>query len=164
MADKSSFTPDEWKLLLGAPMLAGMAVTLAEPNGLWGMLKESMAGARSMLEAKQDAGASPLIKALVADMETSEGRGHAKDAFKAQLSAKSAAELKPQVIAALSKIGSLLDAKAPAEAAGFKVWLKHTAEKVAEASSEGGFLGFGGIQVTDAEKASIAEVAAALKA
>jgi hypothetical protein len=163
MADKSSFTPDEWNTLLGAPMLAGMAVTLAEPNGLWGMLKEGMAGARSLLDAKQDAGASPLIKALVADMETSEGRGHAKDAFKAQLTGKSAAELKPQVIAALAKIGALLDSKAPAEAVGFKTWLKHTAERVAEASSEGGFLGFGGIKVTDAEKASIADVAAALK-
>jgi hypothetical protein len=36
------------------------------------------------------------------------------------------------------------------------------AEKVAEASTEGGFLGFGGIRVTDAEKASIVEVAKAL--
>ena len=96
-------------------------------------------------------------------METSEGRSHAKDAFKAQLPAKSAAELKPLVIAALAKIGTLVDSKAPAEAAGFKVWLKHTAEKVAEASAEGGFMGFGGVQVTDAEKASIAEVASALK-
>jgi len=41
MADKSSFTPDEWKVVLSSPMLAGLAVTLAEPSGLWGMLKES---------------------------------------------------------------------------------------------------------------------------
>ena len=115
MADKSSFTPVEWNTLLGAPMLAGMAVTLAEPNGLWGMLKEGMAGARSLLEAKQDAGASPLIKALVADMETSEGRGDAKDAFKAQLTGKSAAELKPQVIAALAKIGTRAGSEKPLE-------------------------------------------------
>ena len=33
MTGKSSFRPDEWNILLGAPMLAGMAVTLAEPNG-----------------------------------------------------------------------------------------------------------------------------------
>jgi hypothetical protein len=36
------------------------------------------------------------------------------------------------------------------------------AQKVAEASSEGGFLGFGGVQVSDAEKASLADVARAL--
>jgi hypothetical protein len=57
-----------------------------------------------------------------------------------------------------------LDAKAPADATAFKAWLKHVAEKVAEASTEGGFLGFGGVRVTDAEKASIAEVAQALGA
>ena len=49
MADKSSFTPEEWKVVVSSPMLAGLAVTLAEPSGLWGMLKESMAGARALL-------------------------------------------------------------------------------------------------------------------
>ena len=32
MATKANFTPDEWKAILGSPMLAGMAVTLAEPS------------------------------------------------------------------------------------------------------------------------------------
>ena len=42
MANKASFTPEEWKQLLEA-MLASIAVTAAEPSGLWGMLKESFA-------------------------------------------------------------------------------------------------------------------------
>ena len=29
MAQKTSFTADEWKAILASPMLAGMAVTLA---------------------------------------------------------------------------------------------------------------------------------------
>jgi hypothetical protein len=33
---------------------------------------------------------------------------------------------------------------------------------VAEASKEGGFLGIGGVQVSEAEKATLAEIAAAL--
>ena len=40
MADKTSFTKDEWTLLLESPMIAGMAITAAEPSGLWGLLKE----------------------------------------------------------------------------------------------------------------------------
>ena len=36
MTDKSSFTPDEWKLLLESPMAAGIAISAAEPSGLWG--------------------------------------------------------------------------------------------------------------------------------
>ena len=43
MADKSNFTPDEWKLLLESVTMAGVAVSAADPSGLWGLLKESFA-------------------------------------------------------------------------------------------------------------------------
>ena len=163
MADKSDFTADEWKIVLSSPMLAGMAVTLGEPSGLFGTLKESMASARAMLETRSDPGASNLIKAILADIETSEGRTTAKEGLKSELTGKSAAEIKQQIIAKLARLGEIIDAKAGAEGPGFKAWLKQVAEKVAEAASEGGFLGFGGVKVTDAEKASIADVAKALK-
>jgi hypothetical protein len=39
MADKSNFTPDEWKLLLESVMMAGIAVSAADPSGLWGLLE-----------------------------------------------------------------------------------------------------------------------------
>jgi hypothetical protein len=48
MADKTSFTKDEWTLLLESPMIAGMAITAAEPSGLWGLLKESFAGGAAL--------------------------------------------------------------------------------------------------------------------
>jgi hypothetical protein len=163
MADKSSFSADEWKAILSSPMLAGMAVTLGEPSGLWGTMKESMASARALLETRSDPGASNLIKAILADIETSEGRTIAKEGLKSDLTGKSAAEIKQQIIAKLARVGEIIDTKAGAEAAGFKSWLKQVAEKVADAASEGGFLGFGGVKVTDAEKASIADVAKALK-
>ena len=139
MADKSSFTPEEWKVVLSSPMLAGLAVTLAEPSGLWGMLKESMASARALLTAAKDPGASELVKAVLADMETSEGRGIARDELKADLTGKSPAELKQEVIAKLTQAGQILDAKAPGESAAFKTWLKHVADQVAEAASGGDF-------------------------
>jgi hypothetical protein len=164
MATKANFTPDEWKIVLGSPMLAGLAVTLAEPSGIWGMIKEGMASGNATLQAKTDPGATELAKALVADMETSEGRRVAQDGLKSELTAKSPAELKQQVIATLTRLGKILDAKAPGDAAAFKAWLNHIAEQVAEAASEGGFLGFGGVKVTDAEKVSIEEVAQALRA
>ncbi|WP_245317843.1 hypothetical protein [Ensifer sp. 1H6] len=52
MADKSAFTPEEWTLLLESVMMAGIAVTAAEPSGLWGMLKEGLANSRALLQAK----------------------------------------------------------------------------------------------------------------
>ena len=82
MATKANFTADEWKVILSSPALAGMAVTLAEPSGIWGMMKEGMASGSALLEAKGDPGASELAKALVAAMETSEGRSSARDGLK----------------------------------------------------------------------------------
>ena len=48
MADKTNFTKEEWTLLLESPMIAGMAVTAADPSGLWGLLKESFAGGTAL--------------------------------------------------------------------------------------------------------------------
>jgi hypothetical protein len=67
MTDKSNFTPDEWKLILESVMMAGIAVSAAEPSGLWGLLKESFAGGTALVTAKMDSGSNPLIKAVVAE-------------------------------------------------------------------------------------------------
>lgn len=164
MADKSSFTSEEWKVVLSSPMLAGLAVTMAEPSGIWGMLKESMASASAVVAAGKDAKATPLMKALLTDMETSEGRSIARDEITSGLKGKTATEIKELVIARLAQAGKILDARAPDEAAAFKSWLKYVADQVAESASEGGVLGFGGQRVTDNERATIAEVGRALNA
>ena len=52
MADKTRFTPDEWTKLLESPMMAGIAITAAEPSGLWGLLKESFSGGWALLRPK----------------------------------------------------------------------------------------------------------------
>ena len=161
MAAKTDFTADEWKLLLESVMMSGIAVTAAEPSGLWGTLKESFASARTMASGK--GGSSDLIKALVSDFETSEGRTIAREGLSAQLKGSTPAEIKAKSIAALGQAAALLDAKAPGDAAAVKAWLRQVSHDVAEASKEGGFLGFGGVTVSDAEKATLGEIDAALK-
>ena len=47
--------------------LAGIAVSAADPSGLWGMLKESFASGRTLLEAKSTVGDNTLVKAIIAD-------------------------------------------------------------------------------------------------
>ena len=54
MATKSNFTSEEWGKLLASPMVAGMAITAADPGGLWSLLKEGMAGGWALLEARQN--------------------------------------------------------------------------------------------------------------
>jgi hypothetical protein len=162
MATKTDFTTDEWKMILGSPMMAGMAVTLGDPSGLWGTMKEGMASGNALLEAKAATGTNALVKELVAAMETPEGRAAARDGIKAQVAGKPLTEIKAQLLSSLALVGKTLDTKAPQDSAPFKNWLGHVAEKVAEASSEGGFLGIGGVQVSEAETATIAEMKKAL--
>ena len=161
MANKASFTTDEWKRLLEGVMMAGIAVTAAEPSGLWGTLKESFSSARSMAAGKS--GSSELVKALIADLETSEGRGIAREGLKEQLKGSKAPEIKSRSVDALRQLAGLLESKAPQDAAAVKSWLMGISQSAAEASKEGGFLGFGGVQVSDAEKATLTEIKSALK-
>ena len=161
MAAKSDFTPDEWKLLLESVMMSGIAVTAADPNGLWGTLKESFASARTMASGKE--GASDLIKVIISDFETSAGRGIARDGLREQLKGSKPAEIKEKSVEALRQAAALLDAKAPQEAPAVKAWLRQISHNVAEASKEGGFLGFGGVAVSEAEKATLGEIDALLK-
>ena len=162
MADKSNFTPEEWKLLLESVMMAGIAVTVAEPSGLWGLLKESFASGSALRQAKIDPGSSPLIKAVVADFDTSEGQSTARDGLREKLATGKPGEIKAQCIETLRQARALVDAKAPDDAAAFKGWLREISQHVAEASKEGGFLGIGGVLVSDAEKATLTEISSAL--
>src|SRR5262245_21662474 len=164
MADKSSFTPDEWKLLLESVMMAGIAVSAAEPSGLWGTLEESFATGSELMKVKMGGASNPLIKAVVADFDTAQGRSTARDGLNEQFKDKKPAEIKVRCIETLEQAVRVLDAKAPGDAAAFKGWLWQISQHVAEAANEGGgFLGIGGVPVSEAEKATLTEISSALK-
>jgi hypothetical protein len=162
MATKANFTSEEWGKLLASPMVAGMAITAADPSGLWGLLKEGMAGGWALLEARQSAQASPLVKAVAEDFSTAEGRTAARAVYDTIFTGAKLDELRHKALAALKNISSILDAKAPDDAASFKAWLQNVAQKAAEAGKEGGFLGFGGVAVSEVEKATLMEISSAL--
>ena len=163
VTDKSNFTPDEWKLLLESPMAAGIAISAAEPSGLWGLLKEGFASSTELAKAKMDPGIDALIKAIVNDFGNAEGRSAARDGLKDKLKGSKPAEIKDKCIETLRQAAAVIDAKAPGDAAAFKGWLRQISQHVAEASKEGGFLGIGGVAVSEAEKATLAEISSALK-
>ena len=162
MSDKSAFTPEEWKLLLESVMMAGIAVTAAEPSGLWGLLRESFASGSALMQAKLDPGSNPLIKAVVADFETAEGQSAARDGMREKLTSLKPAEIKARCVETLGRVRVVVDAKAPDDAAAFKGWLCEISQHVAEAAKEGGFLGIGGVLVSEAEKATLTEISSTL--
>ena len=163
MAGKQNFTSEEWSRVVASPMTAGMAVTAADPSGLWGLLKEALSGGWALVEAKQAIGANPLAKAVADDMAVSETRTAARDWMQTQFKGAPLGEIKAKAVAELRAVAALVDAKAQDDAAGFKAWLLTVAEKAAEAGNEGGFLGFGGVAVSDAERATLSEIAEALE-
>jgi hypothetical protein len=162
MASKADFTADEWSRVLASPMVASTAITAADPSGLWGLLQEGIAGSWALVRAKQDANANALVKAVSEDFASGDARTQATDRFQGVFKGAQAADLKAPAVEELRAVSSLLDAKAPQDAAAFKDWLRDIAQKAAEAADEGGFLGIGGVQVSDAEKATLGEIEAAL--
>ena len=159
MSLKDHFTAEEWGRVVGAPMLAGIAVTAADPGGLWGALKESTAVASSVAGSDVREG---LVAEVTEAYRTSEGRDMARAALKGDLKGKKPAEIVDVALAELSAITSLVTSKDAAAGAAYKAWLQDVARKVAEAGTEGGFMGFGGVKVSDAEKATLDRLATSL--
>ena len=65
MANKQNFKPEEWTKILESTMLAGMAVSAAEPNGLLGKLKEAVASGSTLAKAKADSSGLEACKSAM---------------------------------------------------------------------------------------------------
>jgi hypothetical protein len=162
VANKLNFTPQEWTKVLESVALVGMAVSAADPNGLWGLIKESFAGRSALIASKHDAGSNELIKAVITDFEPKGGRSVVLEALHKRFARAEAADVVQRSLKDLRDVSAVLDAKAPQDAAAFKVLLVGISQKMAQAAMEHSFLGFGGVRVSDAEKATLADIVAAL--
>lgn len=155
MANKSNFTVDEWDLFRKVPMLTGLVVMASSPNGPIGIFKESSAASEA-LRTGLDTAQSELMKVLAEDLKNN------MSAHKLQNDSEEG--IRVAGLAACREVSSILRQKATEEeATEFKSWLVSLARKVAEAAKEGGFLGFGGTQVTEAEAAVIDQIEVALR-
>lgn len=162
MSVRQKFTDEEWESIIQSPMLAGLAITAADPGGLWSTIKESAGVARSLMEAKSEADADTLPAVISATFQQPEGRRAAQDGIKTLFAGKKPAEMTELAVGRLAEIRALVEAKAPEHAQAYKQFVRATAEKVAEAGKEGGFLGFGGETVSEAEKKTLADIDRAL--
>jgi len=74
------------------------------------------------------------------------------------------ANLRSAILSRITEVVDLLSRKAtPDEIQAYKKMVMVVAEKAANASKEGGFLGFGGVRVSNAEQSFLNEVKGALK-
>ncbi|WP_424360829.1 hypothetical protein [Methylocystis parvus] len=163
MVTKNDFAPAEWKKLVQAPLLAGFAVSAADPSGFVGALQEAFANAKQLAEAKTGSGGD-LVKAVADEILTPAGRADAREGIRSIVQGAQMDEIKSRALEALKETATLVNQKAPGEARAFNGWLAQIARTVAEAGTEGGFLGFGGVKVSDAEKATLGEISQILGA
>lgn len=160
MALRDGFTEADWARVVAAPMMAGMAITAAEPGGLWGALRESVGTAAAIRSGRTGAGG--LIDEIAAAYETAAGRDLARAVLDERLAGRAPAAMVEAALDELAAVVALVEAAAPDAAGALRAWLLDIAQRVAAAGTEGGFLGFGGVKVSDAERATLARLAAAL--
>jgi hypothetical protein len=157
MSAKDMFTDAEWKRVVSAPMLTAMAVTAADPGGLFSAFQESAAVAKAIATGPQEG--DGLIPELTRTYKSFGDSAGVMETIRAALGeARAPADVVAASVAELARIASLVTAKAPA----FTAWLIGVAQSVAEAGKEGGFLGFGGTAVSAAETATLERLQGAL--
>jgi hypothetical protein len=154
MATQKDFTADEWKDVAAAPFMAGLIVTMADLSGIVGVTKEAAAVGRVIMESAANS-SSELIRSL-GDSFKKGARPEMPAIPKDRDQARSSFIEKCKLAAAA------VAAKSPAEAQEFNTWLMSIARKAAEAAKEGGFLGFGGTQVSAQEQAALTQLGTAL--
>jgi hypothetical protein len=157
MTSKAAFTDEEWERVRRAPFVAGMAITIADPGGPIEISKEGMATIRA---ATVPPSQEELLAAVALDIEAMIQQKHnpAKD-FKPKAAPTAGAEILDELCA----VDAIVAAKStPEETEAFRGWLVATAQAAADAAKEGGFMGFGAVQVSEGEQKMLDQIRAAL--
>ncbi|MGH2868687.1 MAG: hypothetical protein ACRDNK_14130 [Solirubrobacteraceae bacterium] len=152
MTTKADFNAEEWSTVVNGPLYAGMRVISADRGGT---LRESLAMGRAYQQAREHHGESDLLDELVKSPPSidpdrvREAGGNITEVATTQLH---------------EAIGILEAKSTAAETDAYKRFVMTLAQAVASAHKEGGVLGIGGKQISDAENQALDEISAALGA
>ena len=157
MTTKNDFTDDEWSRVLRAPMVAGLALSLADPGGPIEAAKETMA---TMKSATNPPSREQLLSEVALEIQSmAQARKNPIKGYKPTRDRDPG----EQVLEELQAVQDIVKAKAaPDEAEAFGRWLVASAQAAADAAKEGGFMGFGAELVSDREQAMLERVRAAV--
>jgi hypothetical protein len=149
MTKKADFNAEEWSQILEAPPLAGMIVVAAERGGT---LRESVEMSKAYRDAR-DADMGPeLLEEIIESAPEFNPREFG-----------SAEELREKGLQEISEAISILEAKATSdEVDSYRGFVLAVAERVAHAHKSGGFLGFGGHEVSESEQEALDAIAEAM--
>jgi hypothetical protein len=149
MTTRVDVTDEEWQRLGRAPLVAGMAISFADPGGPIEAVKETNAALRTVLQAAESGDHGDFVQGVATDVaEQARHRHNPMAGFKPR-----GADARDEILEELRKVEALLVAKTtPEEADQFREWLKQAAQSTARAAKEGGFLGFNAERVSENEQ------------
>jgi hypothetical protein len=152
---KSDFTDEEWSRIVRAPMVAGMAISLADPGGPIEATNESVASLKS---ATNPPSREQLLAEVALEIQSlTQQRQNPLKGYRPT----GGGDPREQVLEELRAVQAVVTAKAtPEESAAFGTWLVTAAQAAADAAKEGGFLGIGAQQVSEREQAMVDRVRA----
>jgi hypothetical protein len=158
MTTKADFTEDEWATLVRSPIVAGMAITLADPGGPIEVVKETSAVVKFVTGSASE-GRDDLVGEIARDVRAlAEQRTNPVGDFKPR-----GALAGKQVLEEISRANEIVSAKAtPEEAGAFREWIMECAQRAADAAKEGGFMGFHAERVSQGEKDMLEQLRSAL--
>lgn len=150
MTRKADFNAEEWSTVVEGPIYAGMRVIGADRGGA---LRESLALGRVYREARERHGESELLDELVKSPPSID-----PDRIR-----EAGGNIAAVASERLREAMRILEAKAtPEEIDAYKRFVMTVAQAAAAAHKEGGFLGIGGKQISDAENQALDEISIAL--
>jgi hypothetical protein len=150
MTRKAEFNAEEWSAVVNGPVYAGMQVIAAERGGT---LRETLAMGRVYQAARERHGENELLDELIASPP-------AIDPERVRDAGENIGDITAQQLR--NAIGILEGKASPAEVDAYKTFVMTVAQAVAGAHKEGGFLGIGGKQISDAEERALDDISAAL--
>ena len=158
MSVYADYDPDQQRVPLRAISAAAVLVSTASPGSKADTVSEGFASAEYVLYSLEANIGNTLVSSVIMAIRD---RLAAEEPFPDYAQVADAPDAAEQARTALGAVATLLDTRTtPEEAAGYKDWLVHIARASAQGALEDkGFLGRGGVQVNDAERAAIAEVA-----
>jgi hypothetical protein len=149
---RQMFDEAEWLKVRTGPLTALYHVANASQSGPVGLAKEFTAAADAVAEAAKTASAESLVG-------TAFGDGLAQDQL-AQLT-REHPETRT-LLDGLHESVTIIARKSPADAQAYRDIILNAAQRAAEASKEGGFLGIGGTRVSEAEQRALNDIRTAL--
>ncbi|MGH2917345.1 MAG: hypothetical protein ACRDLS_01915 [Solirubrobacteraceae bacterium] len=147
MTGKAEFNAEEWSTLVSAPLLAAMLIVAADKGG---SIRESVAATRGYAAARERYDGE-FMSALLTTPPASGGARKPRSREELQVEAFTALR---EAIAILERRGT------EDEVIDYKRFVFYLAEDVARAHKEGGFLGIGGTEISERERAALDEIAA----